>query len=85
MDTLTADAIIPAVTMLCEPSTDHTKFAGAVALDRLARDSVYLAAVVDAGAIPALVAALTVRRHIHYLHGQLGGGTWLVRALKSNG
>jgi hypothetical protein len=59
MDTLTADAIIPAVTMLCEPSTDHTKFAGAVALDRLARDSVYLAAIVDAGAIPALVATLT--------------------------
>ena len=59
MDFLQADDIIPAITLLCEGSTDHTKFAAAVALEHLARDSAYKLCMVDAGAIPSLVAAVS--------------------------
>ena len=59
MDFLQADDIIPAITLLCEGSTDHIKFAAAVALEHLARDSAYKLCMVDAGAIPSLVAAVS--------------------------
>lgn len=55
---LTADSISPALSLLCEGSTNHAKFAAAVALEHLAQDTDYKVAMIDAGAITALVATM---------------------------
>jgi len=60
IDFLTADAIAPAIAWLrCAGSTDHAKFASTVTLEHMAHNKEYKVVMVDAGAIPALVAMVT--------------------------